>query len=253
MARTEAGSTLTAEHHRAQTQLRAQALRDYTALWPVWQGDEQSFNTLVAAALPLIRTYHRLSASVAGAYFQSYRRAERAGGDSPPRLAAPLEPDRLVASLHVTGRVQTVKALRAGQPLDRAMQTALVRTSGAVARHVQSGGRDTIIESVRGDRQAIGWARVLGPSPCPFCLTLASRGAAFKEQTVGFEAHDHCNCTGAPVYDGDPLPQVERALAIYRAAQRWARKNPDLAASGTSNDAINNVRRYMALPELPAA
>ena len=211
MARTKAGATLTAEHHRAQTQLRAQALRDYLQLWPIWRGDEESFNTLVAATLPLIRTYHRLSATVAGAYFESYRRAERAGGDSPPRLAAPLEPERLVASLNVTGRVQTVKALRSGQPLEQAMRTALIRTSGAVARHVQNGGRDTVIESVREDRQAVGWARVLGPSPCAFCLTLASRGAVYKEQTVGFEAHDHCVPAGTLVAG----PSVERGF------RRW--------------------------------
>lgn len=245
MARTPEGAALTEQHYRAQAQLRAQTLRDYLTLWPIWQGDDDSFNTLVAATIPLVRAYHRLSVSVAGAYFDSFRRAERAGGTSPPRLAAPLEPDRLVASLHITGRVQTVKALRSGQRPEVAMRTALVRTSGAVTRHVMSGGRDTIDTSTREDREAIGWARVTAASPCAFCAMVASRGPVYGKETVGFEAHDHCACTGEPAYADSEWPGRAREFAaLYKRAQREARAN-GTHAEGTVNPALTNFRRLL--------
>lgn len=245
MARTEAGATLTEQHYRAQAQVRAQALRDYLKLWPVWQGDDDSFNLLVTAAVPLVRAYHGLSVTVAAAYFNSFRRAERAGGSSPPRLAAPLEPDRLVASLTVTGRVQTAKALRAGQAPDVAMRAALVRTSGALTRHVLSGGRDTIDNSTREDRETAGWGRVTDADPCAFCAMLAARGPAYGKDTVGFEAHDHCACTGEPAYADAEWPGRAREFqALYQRAQREARANGS-ASSETANDALNNFRRLL--------
>jgi len=89
--------------------------------------------------------------------------------------------------------------------------------------------------------------RVTDGDPCHFCLTLASRGPEYKSRaTASFQAHDHCGCVVVPVYRGTPIPaSTRRAEEIYVAAQRWARANPDLAAKGTANDALNNVRRYL--------
>lgn len=207
MARTDAGAVLTAQHRRAQVQLRARALRDYTQLWPLWQGDDASFGRLVDAALPLVRAHHRISSSLAAAYYPVFRTAERVGAEATPRPAGPINQERVVAALHVTGRVTTGKAILAGQSPQAAMQTALVRTSGTVTRHVLQGGRDTLVLSSGEDRQAQGWARVTSGTPCAFCAMVASRGAAFAgADTAEFQAHDHCACMAEPAYEGSAPP-----------------------------------------------
>ena len=199
MPRTAAGAVLTEQHRQGQLRIRAAALQDFMRLWPLWEGDDRSFDRLVAATVPLIGGYHRLSSSFAADYYQAFRRAERARADATPVLAT-LDRARVTAGLVVTGRIMTRKALAAGQSPQAAMQTALVRTSGNVTRHVLTGGRDTVILSTAEDRAARGWERVTGGNACEFCEMLASRGAVYSADTGDFQAHDHCACGAAPAY-----------------------------------------------------
>lgn len=247
MARTDAGEQLTDQHRQAQAAVNAAALRDFLSLWPVWQGDDDSFGTLVVATLVLVRAYHQMSTALAGAYFNAFREAEEAPGFASPRLAAPLDENRVTSSLYVTGKVMTRKALLAGQSPQEARQTAFVRTSGAVTRHVLQGGRDTLVQSVGEDPHAQKWARVTTGTPCAFCAMIASRGAVFLgEDTAEFQAHDHCSCTVEPHYEGSALPpDSKRWRDLYNKAQREARASDDLER-GTSNDALNAFRRSLA-------
>lgn len=247
MARTEAGATLTETHRRGQLQLRARALRDFALLWPLWTGDERSFQRLLAASMPLIRGYHDRSSGLATGYYEAFRTAERVAGPAAPRPAPQLDEEVVRGTLHYVGADMTRRAVLAGYSPQAAMQTALVRTSGTVTRFTMQGGRDAVLLSSAEDRQARGWARVTGGDSCPFCLTLASRGAAYlSESTAEFQAHDHCSCAAEVQYDGAALPESSRrARETYEAAQRWARENPDQAASGTANDALTNLRRYV--------
>lgn len=224
MARTAAGATLTRQHRRSQLQLRALALRDFSRIWPLWQGDRETFERLVAATVPLVGAHHRLSSALAAAYYETFRRAEQITGSPTPKLAT-LERGKVVSSLYVTGSVMTHKALLAGQPPQVAMQTALVRTAGAVTRHVLAGGRETLIESTNEDPRARGWIRVPGMGACAFCAMLASRGPVYSDQSVGFQAHDHCSCASEPVYDGSAWPSENRR---YEALwQEHAKGEPD--------------------------
>jgi hypothetical protein len=200
MARTDAGAALTEQHRQGQLQLRAAAIRDFALIWPLWQGDEQSFGRLVDATVPLVGAHYQASATFAAAYFDAFRRAERVTGGRVVARRGTLNVERVVASLHVTGRVMTRRALAAGHSPQQAMQTALVRTTGAVSRHMLAGGRDTVILSAAEDRSARGWERVLSGDPCEFCLMLAGRGAVYSADTADFRAHDHCACAAAPAY-----------------------------------------------------
>lgn len=194
MARTAQGGLLTVQHRQAQLRVRALALRDFMRIWPLWEGDRDSFERLVTATVPLVTAHHRTSAALAAAYYDTFRRTERVGGVPTPVLA-PLETDRVVSSLYVTGSVMTAKAVRAGQSPQAAMQTALVRTGGAVARHVLAGGRDTLVGSSREDSRAEGTLRIVSGGACDFCQSLAG------EPTSGdFQAHDHCGCTAEPYF-----------------------------------------------------
>lgn len=247
MARTDAGAQLTDQHRQAQAAVSASALRDFLSLWPVWQGDDDSFATLVVATLVLIRAYHQMSATLASAYFDAFRKAEQVGGFATPRLVDPVDVKRVTSSLYVTGKVMTRKALLAGQSPVQARETAFVRTSGAVTRHVLQGGRDTVVLSTGEDPRALKWARVTTGTPCPFCAMLASRGAVFLgHDTAEFEAHDHDLCTAEPHYEGSGLPpDSKRWRDLYNRAQRDARASDELER-GTSNDALNAFRRALA-------
>jgi hypothetical protein len=199
MARTSTGALLTAQHRRGQLAIRARALQDFIRLWPLWRGDRRSYGDLVTATLPLVQVHNQLSASFAGAYYQAFRTAEGVGGATTPFVPGPINRDRVVSSLYVTGEVMTGKAIAAGISPQAAQQIALTRVSGAVGRHVLQGGRDTLVRSTGQDRRAKGWGRVTGDNACDFCEELAGRGAVYRGQdTAEFEAHDHCACMAEP-------------------------------------------------------
>lgn len=206
MARTATGAQLTQAHRRAQLRIRAQSLRDYTQLWPIWTGDGESFNLLLTASVPLVRAYHTLSSSLAAGYFQSFRAAEHVSGTAAPRLAVPLAEDLIRGTLHLTGLEMTRDAIAAGASAQAAMRTALVRTSGTTTRLVLAGGRDTLVQSSGEDPKGGGWSRVTGGRTCAFCAMLASRGPVYSAASADFAAHDHCSCAAEPHYDGSEWP-----------------------------------------------
>jgi hypothetical protein len=245
VARTEAGRILTEQHHAAQVKVRARALRDYLRLWPIWQGDAETFNEMTSAAVVLAKAYYGLSSTLAGTYFESFRQAEQVAGEAATRLAGPLDEGKVRAGLVVTGRDAVADALRAGRSGEDARATALTRTSGSITRQVLTGGRETLLRSVAEDSEARGWARVTDGNPCSFCALLASRGPVYKQSTVDFHAHDHCDCSGEPVYDGSEWPGRAREFkALYNHATREARESGELRR-GTSNDLLNAFRRHM--------
>jgi len=254
MAVTAAGAHLAEQHRQAQLQVRARALRDYLELWPLWRGDDDSFLRMAAAAFTLVQMYRGVSSSLAASFYEAFRLAEGVPGRPTPRLAPDVERDRVVGTLWLLGRDkvqvrddQLADAIDALSVATRAaMQSAFVETSGAVSTYVLEGGRETIVGSVKADPQAVGWARQTDGRPCAFCLMLASRGAVYKEDTVGFQAHDHCGCSAVPVFDrNDPLPQNRRWLDVYNRATREARAAGELRR-GTDNDLLNALRRYLS-------
>lgn len=192
MARTAQAAALTADHRRAQLALRSLAIRDYLRLWPLWDGQPGGFERLIAATVPLVEAHHRTSSGLAAAYYEAFRRAEAPGGSPATRLAS-LDKAALTVSMYTTGRNMTRRALAAGMPPEAAMRAALVRTSGTVSRVVLSGSRDTLVETVRADRRARGYRRVLSGHACDFCQSLAG-----ETTESDFEAHDHCACGAEP-------------------------------------------------------
>ena len=245
MADTE---SLTRQHQQAQAQIRAQAIRDFTLLWPIWKGDEKSFTELVAASIILVRAYRQISAAAAAAFYEAFRGAAAAAGVPATVLSAEIPDAQIATSLYVTGRDALRKALDAGQSPDNARATTFVRSSGAVSRHVVDAGRQTILDSVAADEQALGWARVTDGDPCYFCLTLASRGAVYKsEQSADFKAHDHCGCTAMPVFKGTEIPDLQRWREIYNRAQNEGESSGLLQPGENSSKArLNAVRQFLA-------
>jgi len=260
MATTAAGEQLVERHRQAQLQIRAQALRDYLTLWRGWQGDDDSFLQIASAVVLLVQLYRGMSSAVAADFYELLRREEGVRGTFPPRLAPEIGREQVAGTLWLLGPEKVRRVPRPlrdddaiGRELDAlteavraAMDTAFVDTSGAVTKMVLDGGRETIVESTKADPAAVGWARTTDGDPCAFCVMLASRGAVYKEDTVGFQAHAHCGCSATPVFHrDDPLPQNRQWLDEYNAATRAARAAGDLRR-GTSNDLLNALRRYRA-------
>lgn len=92
--------------------------------------------------------------------------------------------------------------------------------------------RSTILTNSQRDPSSVGWRRNAGIC-CKFCRMLAGNGATYKESTARFAAHPHCDCTAAPVFDGQP--GEEASTLQYVASQR--RKTP------AQRQAVN---RYLA-------
>ncbi len=245
MAVTDTGRALTEQHRKVQLQIRAKALQDYTRLWPVWEGDEDSFVKLVLASIVLVKGYRLISSQTAGNYFQSFRIAEGAKGDALTKLADPVDEEKVRAALFATGQIAVTQAMESGQSPTHAKQVALTRTSGAMSTQVLNGGRETLLQSVQDDKSALGWARVTDSDPCSFCALLAGRGPVYKsETTADFQAHGECACNAEPVYNRSAeWPGRAREFGdLYNEAVHEANEADELDR-GTSNDLLNAFRR----------
>jgi hypothetical protein len=240
MARTELGAQLTQAHRQALIRLKAATLRDLLSLYPVWKLDDAaSYDRLVEVVGMLVSARHANAAALAAAYYQAFRQIEKLPGAAVPAALAPAPTAEMIrATVNATARAGVATALKAGKPVEAAMQNGYVRLSGAVGRDVLNGSRDTIMETGRADSQFTGWSRVTGGDPCSFCAMIASSGPRyFSEDTAGFEAHDHCDCSAEPYSEGSAWPGINRELR-----DKW-----DAATQGYSgNDALNAFRRSMS-------
>jgi len=241
------------DQRRVARGLLAELLRLWRAV--VRLDDMASFVRFAELAAVLVGHRREESAQLAARFYELFRQAQVAAavpasvpvGPFVPAPVAPVSESAMAGALRGAVLAGFVRGRRAGQSPRRAADNALVKAAGAATRLVLGGGRETLLQAVRDDAQALGWLRLTDGDPCHFCLTLASRGPEYKtRQSAGFQAHDHCSCVPMPVFEGTPMPaSTQRAEEIYVAAQRWARENPDLAAKGTKNDALNNVRYYL--------
>lgn len=225
MAAVEAARRLTEAHRVAQARLGAQTILAMRRIWPLLDIDDLdgTFERWLATAEPLIQSQRTTSATLAANYLTTFRTLELGveGGTTVPVLAEPAAPAAVQTSLLVTGPAHVRTALARGVPLVRALSTAEATSAAAAMRHALNGGRDTVLNTVSDDRQALGWARVTSGRACAFCALLASRGAVYSEGSVDFRAHDHCACAVEPVYRPDAaLPATsERYARLYQQAK----------------------------------
>lgn len=203
MAASAIAARLTDIHRLAQARLGADTVVALDAVWPLLDVENlDSFERWLAAATRILIAQKTASARLAANYLTTFKTLE-VGGRAPVVLAETLNIEQATTSLLVTGPYSLKKAIGRGVPLERAVDTASARAAAAGMRLVLNGGRDTILDSVRADRQAQGWARVASGAPCAFCAMLASRGPVYDVDTADFEAHDHCSCSAEPVYRSD--------------------------------------------------
>lgn len=121
------------------------------------------------------------------------------------------------------------------------------KIAASTVRHVQNGGRQTLIEAARNDRVALGYVRVTKDKPCFFCAMLASRGLVFAEDSFAgsdprftgdgtAKVHDECQCTMKPVYRREEDP-------FLQATQKFTDMWTEWGAGGGGSDAVLRFRR----------
>jgi hypothetical protein len=213
MARTREGQLLTELHRRQQVSLRAGLMRDVVAFYRLWElKDPASYAAMERALIIVARDGGMQAAALAANYYEAFRAFEvpTARLISIP-LAAPPPDEQIRAAIAATAKHGVLRGLQAGQPYEQAMANGLVEVSGAVTRLALNTGRETIQQGVKRDPEARGWSRVTSGDACAFCAMLASRGPVYKEDTVDFEAHDHCSCASEPFYSGSSWPPESMA------------------------------------------
>jgi len=237
MALTAEGRRLTEAHRLAQARIGARTVRQMLAAWSLL--DPRDLDRTLArwlrVVLPLIGAQRLSSTQLAASYLVGFRAIEVGPGTFAPRLAGGANAKALITSLTVTGPVSVKMARARGETLERAFGLGQSMSARAGLRFALDGGRETLLESVRADSRALGWARATSGNPCAFCAMLASRGGVYgSEDTAGFQSHDGCQCGAEPIYGTDAgLPpgadqyrelwDQTGSLAEFRAAYDAAR------------------------------
>ncbi len=228
-----------AEAYRVeQARLSAEATRAVLELWLAMYepGNSQVWRAFLVALTTLINALRGRSSQSAVIYYLESRRSARAPRSFAPRVApAPLL-ELIEATAQVTGPRAYGRSISAGMLQEQARRNAGVQIAGAASRIVLDAGRQTILDAVEEDREAIGWIRITDATPCAFCAMLSGRGPVFSEGTASFQAHAHCACIAAPVWSRDEA-WLGHSEDLY---QQWK-----VVTEGESGpDALRAWRRY---------
>lgn len=191
---------LTVMHRRQQLALRKATIERMQRLWPLldWADLDRTYPGFAAEVAAVVAGDRRVSSGLAAAYLRAFRVASGLSGDV-RIVVPPMEPEQFKTSLRVTSLVAAKKSAERQVDPNVAMTNALTQASGAMARLVLNGGRETVNQTIRSDSAARGWRRVLGGGGCDFCRMLAGR--IYPTENAGFDAHGNCGCTSEPIYD----------------------------------------------------
>lgn len=208
MSRTAQGARLTNEYRAA---LQGQAGRVAKVLAAAWDGvDPGSLDASIRLVLPqaaaAITGGQGKAARLSYVYLRRFIAAELGVADDvidlPDFSDAAVGRTLMGNSVPEAVMFEPIYAKRAiarGKSAEEAVSMAL--------RHLQKTGRSELYRIAR--EQLITTAaesdyveryqRIASPTACKFCRMLAGRGAVYRLETVGFQAHGNCGCTAEPV------------------------------------------------------
>lgn len=161
----------------------------------------------------LVRIYGAAAASLAADWYDERRDSLGVSG----RFTA--IPAEYVAD---NGRTDSL-ARWAVAPLYQAEPDFTLATSlviGGAQRIIGDASRETVLGSIRQDRQAGGWSRETDGDACLFCSRIAGRGAVYSADTADFSAHDDCGCVAVSEYG---VSQVQPYVPSQRFRSESAR------------------------------
>lgn len=166
--------------------------------------------------------------------------------------------EQIRTSLAVVGpsdymnKMRQVEKLNVSETQARALmkdakETTARKIAASTVRHVQNGGRQTLIDAAQSDHLALGYVRVTKDKPCYFCAMLASRGLIFAEDSFdasdprfigpgSAKVHDSCQCSMKPVY-------VKETDPFFKETEKFTSMWTDWGAGGGGPMAVTRFRR----------
>lgn len=172
------------------------ASNDLSALWRQVSTAVEARDALRDVLPALVETYGAAAATLAADWYDDLRDKQGVGGRF---FAIPAE----------LGDMGTDELARWGvSPLfaeDPDFAAARVLVDGGLQRRIANASRLTVTGSSLADPRATGWQRT-GNGSCAFCAMLIGRGAVYSEASADFAAHDHCDCSAIPAFEGSPVP-----------------------------------------------
>lgn len=139
----------------------------------------------------LIRLYGLGAASVAADWYDEVRVTDGARGRFRAKPAEPVDVEVRTAS--------TVRRAAAYLFVEGKSGLMLPAVTDPATKYALEPARDTIANAAVADPASRGWRRVTRPGSCDFCQTLSTR--VYSHKTDHFDAHGHCLCVAAPVFD----------------------------------------------------
>lgn len=230
MASNATATLLTSAQRLTQIQLRDVTAADLRKLWPAFDPTDisGSWNVIEPLLVQLIQSRRPLSATIAANYLDSFRDAEDIPGTAKPVLDGGLTADEIIPNLRLLGPSSAKRLASQGDDDSLISSTTFSNVEGEMSRQILNGGRQTILDTVSNDSQAVGYSRVSDGDPCAFCAMLCGRGAVYNSEESGsFEAHRNCYCSAEPVYSSDqPLSASAQQYAdVYRQAAKAVPKS----------------------------
>jgi hypothetical protein len=181
---------------------------------------ERTRDALLFDLPPLVAYYSDGSAALAADHYDDLRDASGALSAYTAEPVVNIRDEKLRI-----GALWTVEPLFQAEP-DRVL--ALSRIAEVVQYETARPFRETITANTRRDPSAVGWHRVTSGKSCSFCSMLASRGAVYKAATARFASHPGCDCSAAPVFDGQPGPEASALQYVASKRTRTPREKQAL-------------------------
>ncbi|HEY9369744.1 hypothetical protein [Streptomyces sp.] len=221
-----------ADHQAAQRALSARLAEQLGPLWDLIRlgAFATSIPLWIEAVKELLETFARMSGTLAADYYSEERDIARVRGVFVP-VPAQIPDGKADASLRWATKDLWIPEADGPPPIGERLAAAEQRAEGAAQKIIADVGRDTVVEALNDDDEALGWARVTGPGACAFCSLMVSRGPVYHtEQTAGraadsrftgegrYKFHNNCDCTVAPIFAGqewDPPEYVQEWDRLY--------------------------------------
>ncbi|MGW5173116.1 VG15 protein [Streptomyces sp. NPDC004082] len=196
------------------------------------------------AVTEVVARYSQTSATLAADFYDGEREAAGVPGTFTVPLADPPPDEQVDASLRWATKDlwprdddATVAQM---EPLDARLEAAMAKADAAAQKLVADGGRETLRQAVKQDRQAVGYARAAALGACAFCRLMASRGMVYKTAgTAGQDAnerfsgdasvakfHNDCHCAIIPVFRGQRFQLSPHAAEWDRLYREYAQGHP---------------------------
>ena len=153
------------------------------------QMDPRQARRFLETVIPELGAKYESAASTVAADLYTAQRAERG-------LSAALPFEVQHAAPATVSRWEKLVGWGLGPAFDRLdWDAAFTLLEGGLHRTVADAHRRTTMRAAIDDPASKGWARVgRGSATCDFCKMLISRGDVYREYTVKFKSHDHCDC-----------------------------------------------------------